>query len=368
MFDAVERARIAALGPWPPPPAQDPGNRVSGLPAAIDLGRRLFTDAALSAGGRMACANCHRPALAFTDARPRAQGTVLLERNTQTLLNAAYQRWFGWGGSSDSLWMASLRALLDPREMGSGAAHLRARFALDEDLACRYRRVFGHPPAQAGDRLPVDLAKAIAAFVETLVTPRTPFDDFRDALARGDSRAAARYPLAAQRGLRLFVGRGRCALCHLGPGFSNGEFADIGLPFFSRPGVVDPGRHGGIEALQASPYNRLSRWAELADPSEALPTRQVQLQHRNFGEFKVPGLRHVADTPPYMHDGQLATLDAVLRHYSTLNLERLHADGERILEPLHLSPGETADLLAFLRSLSAPGARSWQPAPLPACR
>lgn len=353
VFDAVERARIAALGPWPPPPARDPSNRVSGAPAAIELGRRLFADASLSAGGRTACATCHQPALAFTDARPRAQGTVLLERNTQTLLNAAYQRWFGWGGSSDSLWMASLRALLDPREMGASRAHLAKRFARDEDLACRYRRAFGQSPEQAGDRLPVDVAKAIAAYVATLVTPRTPFDEFRDALAAGDAAAMARYPAAAARGLKLFVGRGQCVVCHAGPLLSNGEFHDIGMPFFVAPGVVDPGRHAGIRALRDSPYNLLGAHNDDPVRRTATATRHVDLAHRHWGEWRTPPLREVARTAPYMHDGRLATLRDVLRHYSEFDESRVHADGERLLRPLRLAEPEIDDLLAFLDSLGA---------------
>jgi cytochrome c peroxidase len=78
----------------------------------------------------------------------------------------------------------------------------------------------------------------------------------------------------------------------------------------------------------------------------------VQLQHRNFGEFRVPGLRNVAQTAPYMHNGSLATLRDVVRHYSELNEERLHADGERVLKPLKLSEGEIADLVTLLESLS----------------
>jgi len=153
-------------------------------------------------------------------------------------------------------------------------------------------------------------------------------------------------------------------LCHGGARFSNGEFADTGLPFFVRPGSVDPGRHGGIDALRASTYNLLSRWADGAD---ATKTRHVRQQPRNFGEFKVPSLRHVAQTAPYMHDGQLATLDAVVQHYSELNVDRLHADGERILAPLKLSAREKEDLVAFLRTLSAPGLTAWQPKPLARC-
>ena len=89
--------------------------------------------------------------------------------------------------------------------------------------------------------------------------------------------AAARYPLAAQRGLQLFIGRGNCQLCHGGPRFTHGEFADIGLRFFVRPGVVDAGRFGGIEALKASPYNLLSRWADPAPPGQ--PDEAVKTPH-----------------------------------------------------------------------------------------
>jgi cytochrome c peroxidase len=156
-------------------------------------------------------------------------------------------------------------------------------------------------------------------------------------------------------------------LCHAGPGFSNGEFADIGARFFVRPGQVDSGRHGGIQALLSSRFNLLSSHAD-APGEAAVKTRHVSLQHRNFGEFKVPSLRNVALTAPYLHDGQVATLEGMVRHYDEINLERLHADGERILEPLGLNAGERQDLLAFLRTLSDPRARAWQPARLPACR
>ena len=143
--------------------------------------------------------------------------------------------------------------------------------------------------------------------------------------------------------------------------FSNGEFGDTGLNFFVRPGEVDSGRHGGIAALRASPYNLLGRLSDAPpDAAVATKTRHLHAQHRNFGEFKVPSLRNVAITAPYMHDGQIASLEAVVLHYSELNLERLHADGERILEPLHLSDQEAKDLISFLASLTDPGARRWR--------
>jgi len=368
-FSDDEVARIVRHGPWPPPTALDAGNAHAGRPAAIALGERLFFETRLSRDGTMSCASCHRPELAFADGRTRGVGRETLDRNTPSLWNAVHERWYGWDGAADSLWSQAIRPIVDTREMAATAAHVHSTIAGDGELACRYERAFGRAPGGNDDVVLVDAAKAIGAFVGTLQSGRTAFDEFRDALARGDRWAAAAYPLTAQRGARLFVGRGRCHLCHLGPTFSNGEFGDTGLPFFVRPGVVDPGRHGGIAALRGSTYNLLSRWSDAPESAASIKTRHVQAQHRNFGEFKVPSLRNVALTAPYMHDGQLATLNDVVKHYSELNLDRLHADGERILEPLHLSAAEQADLLAFLRTLSDPQAAAWRPGEVtgPAC-
>ena len=366
-FQPDEVAQILHHGPWPPPLPRDPGNPLAGRPAAIALGQALFFDARLSPDGRLACASCHQPGQAFGDGRARAEGRAPLARNTPSLWNAAHQRWLGWDGAFDSLWSQALQPLRHAQEMAATAPAVQALLRGDAKLACAWRAATGAPPpgppasAEADDALMLTLARALGAYVGTLVSGRTAFDRFRDALARGDRRAAARYPLDAQRGLRLFIGRGQCSSCHSGPLFSNGEFAAIGARFFSAPGVVDPGRHGGIAALQASPYNLLGPWARPTPPDEASrKTRHVAAQHRNFGEFKVSSLRNVALTAPYLHDGQLATLDEVLRHYADLNLDRLHADGEQILKPLRLSAGEQADLRAFLHSLSDAGATRWQ--------
>jgi cytochrome c peroxidase len=344
--------RILAFGPWPPAPLRDPSNRVSGQPAAIAFGATLFHDARLSRDGSLSCASCHQPARGFSDGLPRAQGLQAGTRNTQGLDNVGAQRWFGWDGANDNLWAQSLRPLLDAREMGNSLAQVANTLRRQPDLREAYRKAFGQAPGDDNERVAVDAAKALAAYQETLVTPRTPFDDFRDAVARGDRAGAAAYPAAAQRGLALFLGRGKCYVCHGGPTFSNGEFSDIGRPFFIAAGQVDPGRHGGIQSLQRSRYNLLGPFNDDAARSSATPTRHVLLDHRHFGEFKVPGLRNLAHTAPYMHDGSLATLREVLRHYSELDQNRLHADGEAILVSLRLSEQETADLLAFLDSLN----------------
>ena len=353
-FTAIERTRILAHGPWPRPATRDPSNRVSGRPEAVAFGERLFFDTRLSRNGLVSCAACHQPKQHWTDGRVRAIGLGVVDRNTPSLANVRDARWFGWDGAGDSLWAQSIRPLLDPREMGNSIAGIAAQIRSIDDFACHYRRAFGRPPPADDRVVVVDAAKALAAFQETLDSGRTPFDDFRDALARGDTEAMARYPAAAQRGLQLFAGRGRCELCHGGPTFSNGEFNDTGIAFFIEPGRVDPGRHGGIKTLKESPWNLLGAWNDDPARTSATSTRYVTLEHRNFGEFKVPGLRDVAATAPYMHNGSLKTLEDVVKHYSELPLERLHADGERLLVPLRLTPGERSDLVAFLESLSAP--------------
>lgn len=353
-FSAEERQQILAHGPWPPAPVRDVANRVEGRPAAVRFGRQLFFDASLSASGDLSCASCHVPARAFQDGLPVPARPVPGRRNTPSLLDVAQQRWFGWDGAHDALWAASMAPLLAGREMAATPRHLAARVRGSPRLRAGYERSFGPAAHQDDLALVVNLGKALAAYQATLVSPRTAFDDFRDALARGDAAAAARYPLAAQRGLRLFIGEGRCSVCHAGAGFTNGEFADIGINFFV-PGGVDAGRHAGLQRLLASPLNRLGPHndAGAADP-RAAGTRHVHAQHRNFGEFRVPGLRQLVHTAPYMHNGSLAGLQDVVRHYSELNEERLHADGERILRPLNLSSAQAADLVAFLRSLSTP--------------
>jgi cytochrome c peroxidase len=366
MFSAEETARILAHGPWPPPATRDPSNRASGDLYAIDLGRQLFFDVRFSPNHYVACVACHQPDRAFTDTLARAHALGPVDRNAQTLANLRLQRWYGWGGTSDSLWMATLRPILDPRELGSSVAEVAHGIRTGDTMACRYRLAFKRPVPDQDELVLVDVAKALAAFEETLTTGRTPFDEFRDALARGDQAAQARYPEGAKRGLRLFVGRGNCTICHSGPNFSNGEFHDNGVPFFIRPGVADPGRHEGIRNVRASPFNLLGQYNDDASRATATGTRYVQLQPRNWGEFRTPSLRNVGVTAPYMHDGRFPTLRDVVRHYSELDEERLHADGERILRRLNLTPNEINDLVAFLQTLTdTDGERRTLPARLP---
>lgn len=351
-FSASEVRNILQHGPWPPPWSPDPSNRVSANDHAIAWGERLFFEPRLSKDRSVLCATCHAPFQSWQDGRPAGRGLADVERNTLSLLNLRYQRWFGWDGAGDSLWAQSIRPILDAREMGLAPRDVGRLVRGDAAHSCGYRKAFGRPPPASDETLLADVGKALAAFQETLVTGRTPFDDFRDALARGDRAVAAKYPLPAQRGLRLFVGQGNCSLCHFGPTFSNGEFDDVGVPFFVARGKVDPGRHGGIGKLRENPYNLLGVHNDDASRANAVRTRHVAVEHRNFGQFKVPGLRNVAQTAPYTHHGRLATLADVVRHYSDMDPDRIHSDGVAILRPLKLDAQGAADLVAFLETLS----------------
>ena len=352
-FAPDEVARILSHGPWPPPRSPDPSNRVSGNAEAIAFGERLFFDTRLSSNGLVSCARCHQPGKFFADGHERSVGLATTDRNAPTVVDVAGRRWYGWDGAHDSLWSQSIRPLIDAREMGMTPASVAAVIRHEPDFACRYRLAFKRSVPEDDKAVLADVGKALAAFQETLASSRTPFDDFRDALARGDREAMAAYPEAAQRGLRIFVGRGACDVCHVGPAFTNGEFHDVGIGFFAGRGRVDAGRHHGIASLKANEFNLLGRHNDDPARSTATSTRHVAAEHRNFGEFRVPGLRNVAGTAPYMHDGSLRTLRDVVQHYSGIDESRLHVHGERILKPLRLSDAERDDLVAFLESLGS---------------
>ncbi len=346
----AERASILSHGPWPQEAPPDPTNRLDGDPAAIAAGARLFADRRLSIDGSVACIDCHRPGDGFTDGRPRATALGEHLRNTQPVFDLAGQRWFGWDGGADSLWAAALRPLFSPVEMGATPEHVLSVLRGDE------RYAFLAEGGADADTAAANAGKAMAAWMAGLRSPRTAFDEYRDALADGDQQAMRAYPAEAVRGLRLFVGRGRCTLCHIGPRFTNDEFHDIGRPFFSPQGGVDAGRTVGIRRLHRDRFGLLGEHNDEPESGgdSRWKTRGLYLARHFFGAWKTPTLRGLVHTAPYTHDGSLATLRDVVDHYSDFDPTRLHSDGEAILRPLKLSEDERRDLVAFLRSLSSP--------------
>ncbi len=334
-----ELASIVSLGPWPPPAVRDASNRVSGRAEAAALGEVLFHSTRLSTVGGLRCASCHEPWRHFTDGRARALGAEAGARNTPSLLNMRLQHWFGWDGANDSLWSQSIRPMLDVREMRSDAAHVAQALRDDETLKRLYALAFGHAPPADDETALVDAGKALAAYQETLSSERTPFDALRDAIARDDGAAAQRYPAAAQRGLRLFIGRGQCIACHAGPNFSDGEFHRSPIVSKLHDGTRDNGRTLGLEKLLASPYARNGRFS---DEVHAAP-RGPASQPAEAGAFRTPGLREVSTTAPYMHDGSIANLCDALQPHAALEGQATPS----------LALAERRDLVAFLRTLSA---------------
>ena len=362
-FTQAEVSRILSHGPWPMEWKPDVSNRVSGNAHAVDLGERLFFDEKMSPKGNVSCGTCHIAEYNWTDGVKRNKGQAMVDRNTPTLMNMRHHRWFALDGAADSLWSQSMRPIVDARELASNAGHVAAYVRKDPDLSCRYEKTFGVSPAKQDDEaVLVAVGKTMAAFQETLVTEHTPFDAFREALARGDKAAAALYPREARRGLKIFIGKGNCSTCHVGPMFTNGEFHDVGVSHFidGDSKRVDGGRHDGIKKLLSSKFNLLGSYNDDASRASVTKTTHLKPEHRNFGEFKTPSLRNVGYTGPYMHSGEMLTLTDVVRHYSELNVDRLHADGESILKPLKLTPGESADLVAFLQTLNMDRAPPWR--------
>jgi len=375
-FSQQEINAIIAHGPWPGSVPHDPGNELSGLSWAEQLGESLFFDASLSANQSISCASCHLPEYGFSDNLPLAIGLEKGVRNTQGLLNVAQQRWFGWDGGADSLWAASLRPLFNAHEMGNNvsslAVSLRANKPLRTALGSNVVDGVVLDALVPGSRLVTNVsannkelidtlndeelvvvaAKSIAAYLRTLSSERTVFDNYRDAVVKGDISAQLRYSESAKRGLKLFIGDANCRVCHFGSNFSNGEFHDTGRPFFTGVGAVDSGRYSGIKHVMQDQFNLLGKYGKTASRSHKLKTSEVKLNQMNWGQWRTPSLRNLSLTGPYMHDGSLKTLRDVVDAYASINPDRLHTEGESILKPLDLSDTQRNDLVNFLRTLS----------------
>jgi cytochrome c peroxidase len=360
-FTDSEIRIILSHGPWPAPAQHDPTNRASGKPDAIEFGTRLFFDQRLSAEGKVACGSCHVPERNWTDNLRRGVGMAEVNRNTPPVINLRGGRWYGWDGGADSLWSQNLRPMLDQRELAATPRHIAQVVRNDEQLACRYRKAFGAPPSPSDDEAVfVNVGKAIASFIETLSSGRTPFDQFRDAVARGETPASWSYSEPAQRGLKFFIGKGACTNCHSGPNFTSGEFFTTGLSRFAPLGQPDAGRHSGILQLMRSRFNLLGPYNDDTTGASAARTRQVSLEKENFGEFKVPSLRNLILTSPYGRDGSVETIAEVVRHYADLDPVRMHAKDGRPAVPLNLTAREQSDLVVFLESLST-FSNPWRP-------
>jgi cytochrome c peroxidase len=293
------------------------------------------------------------------------------------IAQALHGAWFFWDGRADSLWAQALGPIENPREhdftRSQAASLLGARFRASyeplfgpiPDMSDRRRfplraspngntRERGAWAAMASvdretvDRLYANMGKAIAAYERTLTLASTRFDGFVAGLV--GAGPAAPLSRSEEAGLRLFLGKGRCTLCHSGPIFSNGSFANTGVPPRSDL-PPDLGRLAGASQARADPFNCRGPYSDAGKSGcDELDFLSVG-DSRQTRSFKVPSLRGVGQRAPYMHAGQFATLDQVIAHY---NRAPRAAGGTSELKPLHLTPAERRALVAFLHTLDAP--------------
>jgi cytochrome c peroxidase len=295
--------------------------------AKIALGRRLFYDKRMSVNGKASCATCHRQDLAFTDGKAHAEGATgqAHPRSAMSLVNAAYAPVLTWANPKlDSLEEQALGPMLgvEPIELGLKGheeeylAKLRAD-PQDRDL---FARAFNAEVTLE------NVTRALAAFERSIVSMRSPYDRYRWG---GDMSAIS---ASAKRGEIVFNSseKGRCFQCHGGWNFSAVRFegdreGSMGGIFFNTGASEYPAPNRGIFEY----------------------TKRAE----DVGKFRAPTLRNIAVTAPYMHDGSIATLEAVIDHYAAGG--RLpHANKSTIVRPLTLTPGEKLDLIEFLKSLT----------------
>lgn len=358
----AQREQLMTLGPLDEVPPS-PSNAVANNQAAVELGAWLFNDNNLSlAGTKIACADCHQPALGWSD--DRALSPNFLDddsaRHSQTLTNVAYQRFMFWNGKSDSLWAQAFKAIVNVH--GIDKQQTIAYLATDEDYPGLYEPVFGPlpnldeliamgtPPDEIDEIIEdvlINCAKSIAAFERTLVSTNSPLDQWiagdDDALTKQQARGAA-----------LFVGKGGCIDCHSGPNLSDGWFHNIGLA----PGSDDVTAEAGLALTVADTLLNVAGkhsddpdWgaAQIADLQQKLTAAGDAL----VGAHKTPTLRDVALRPRFGHNGQVETLTAWIGRYSTAHVDA-GAVGtvDPAYVPRNLSDNDIADLVAFMDALT----------------
>jgi len=354
--------------------APDATNRWADDADAAALGQRLFFDVRLSSNGRVSCGTCHDPGRQFQDGRPLGKGVGTTGRRTMPVAGAAESPFLFWDGRKDSLWSQALGPLESAVEHGGS----RTQYA--HVVAAHYRkdyeRIFGPLPnleglPRIGGPVPdpaakaawkamspgqrdaatevfVNVGKAIAAYERQLRFAPARFDRFVSEWKRTGSMPEDILDAQERAGLALFVGKAQCTRCHNGPLLTNNEFHNTGVPA-GRGLPEDRGRIVAVSAVKADEFNCRSRW------SDAKPAQCAELDFlapastAQAGAFKVPSLRNVAERAPYMHAGQMATLEDVIRHYDRAAPGPV---GRTELEPLHLTPAEREQIEAFLRTLS----------------
>lgn len=280
------------------------------------LGRLLYFDKRLSTDNSVSCATCHSIPCAFSDRNPIAEGILKRKgtRHAPTIINSAYLKRLFWDGRASSLEQQAQGPIGNPREMTLAQdPHTAHSQCVRKVLGIKgyhvlFNEIFGC------DECSIDeVARAIATFERTVLSGNSPYDRYM----AGDKNAMTEEQI---RGYHVFQ-RAGCANCHFGPNFTDGRFLNIGV---------------GMD----EPNPDLGRYGVTKDP-------------KDWGAFKVSGLREIAKTYPYMHNGSLKTLEEVVDYYDKGGIpnRNLHP----LMKPLHLSREDKKALVVFLEALSGDG-------------
>lgn len=391
-----EAAAVRTMSPLPAVPANST-NQYADNPAAATLGQKLFFDKRYSGplavgddmtngglgpmgeAGKIACASCHL-ARGLDDQRSRPNnvslGADFLSRNALPIVNSSFYRWTNWGGRFAAPWELPLAVVENARNMNGD--RMRVVHLIFDKYKADYEAVFGAlepaigtdaarfpasaKPKPAGgvdgpwemmtdadrtiaNRVFVNFAKALEAYQRQLVSRNAPFDRF----VGGRTEMLATSEL---RGLKLFVGKAGCAECHSGPHLSDGKFHNIGVAQTgAHVPAADNGRFADVPPLVASGMNVNSVWSD--DTESGRLTGLTATPPDDWkAAFRTPSLRGVAETGPYMHAGQLATLEDVVAFYDRGGDTPAAGTKDVLIKRLSLTTLERADLVAFLRTLS----------------
>ena len=287
------------------------GKEKSEIKSKAALGKKLFSEKILSRDSSVSCASCHKPKFAFADTTAFSIGIggKLTKRNTPSVLNMKNRPYFFWDGRAASLEEQSLMPIQNPDEMGLPIDEAVKRLNASAEYKMLFQKIFKQAPDAK------NLAAAFSAYEQTLETVDSKFDDWSNNLKK--------LTASEERGRQLFVGdKAKCFDCHRMEDFTTDEFRNIGL------------------------YNGTS----LNDAGLYIITNK----ETDKGKFKTPGLRNIAVTAPYMHNGMFKTLEEVMEYYNnpqqfvpnSINID----DALKI--PLGLTQKEKNDIVAFLKTLT----------------